>query len=129
MNKCSIHADDFPGARGVCEHARRNEEYCPGCPDDPNSDQNRIATLEADLAAARAKAKAFQESSEKLNGLLLKAEAERDAAQADAERLEWMLNEPEGARHLLSLLQAKRGDKDAFKTMVDRIRNAARGAA
>lgn len=42
-------------------------------------------------------------------------------ARRDAERYEWILREPEAARHLLHLLQQGKGDKEAFSTMVDRI--------
>lgn len=37
------------------------------------------------------------------------------------ERYEWMLNDPESARHLLSLLMQGKGSRDDFERMIDRI--------
>lgn len=53
-------------------------------------------------------------------------ELERKLAEraADAERFEWCLDEPEGAQHLLYLLKNKKGDKESFRKMLDRIRES-----
>jgi hypothetical protein len=39
----------------------------------------------------------------------------------DARRYRWIIDEPEGARHLLNLLREKKGDKVSFGNMIDRI--------
>lgn len=43
------------------------------------------------------------------------------AMAADARRFRLMLRDPEGARHLLHLLQQGKGDEAAFRKMLDRI--------
>jgi hypothetical protein len=45
-----------------------------------------------------------------------------EQAVRDAARYEWMLDEPEGAQHLLNLLKQKKGTKEDFGKMIDRIR-------
>lgn len=40
---------------------------------------------------------------------------------ADVKRFEWILDEPEAAKHLLTLLGKGKGDKTSFRKMVDRI--------
>ena len=44
------------------------------------------------------------------------------------ERYEWLLDNPESARHLLGLLAQGKGDRDAFTKMVARIMVSERGA-
>ena len=49
--------------------------------------------------------------------------AERDAQLAAvSSRYEWLLDEPEGATHLLNLLKNKKGTKADFSAMIDRIK-------
>jgi hypothetical protein len=48
-------------------------------------------------------------------------ERELAAALADAQRLEWIMDEPEAARHLLNLLMHGKGTRDDFTKMIDRI--------
>jgi predicted Fe-S protein YdhL (DUF1289 family) len=55
-----------------------------------------------------------------------------DDAKAMAERYRWIVANPESARHLLRLLQQRKGDEEAFAKMIDRIitsENAARSRA
>ena len=40
---------------------------------------------------------------------------------ADAERFRFLVDDPETARHLLSLLQQKKGNEDSLRKMIDRI--------
>lgn len=44
--------------------------------------------------------------------------------EADAIRFHWMLNEPEGAQHLLNLLRQGKGSQSDFRRMIDRIINS-----
>jgi hypothetical protein len=60
---------------------------------------------------------------------LLQAAALLSSREADGERYQQLLDDPETGRHLLLLLSQKRGDKAAFSSMLDRIKeskNAAR---
>lgn len=61
----------------------------------------------------------------------LEAQSESASSDADdARRFRALLIDPEGARHLLHLLQQRKGDEAAFRSMIDRIeasREAARG--
>lgn len=59
---------------------------------------------------------------------LARTQAECDALRKDAERFEWVLTDPEGARHLLHLMQQGKGDKDSFRGMIDRILRAKNAA-
>lgn len=46
----------------------------------------------------------------------------------DARRFRVLLKDPVGARHLLHLLQQGKGDEAAFRSMIDRIDQSARGS-
>ena len=53
-----------------------------------------------------------------------------ESVEADAARFRWMVGEPEGARHLLSLLQREGSSKaGSFRSMIDRISTSQRNAA
>lgn len=53
---------------------------------------------------------------------LLAMDAILTEALKDAARYVWVVNEPEGAMHLLNLLKNKRGNSTDFGNMIDRIR-------
>lgn len=50
-------------------------------------------------------------------GDMLQAEVDTE----DAIRYRWILDHPDGARHLLHLLEQGKGDKKSFSKMIDRI--------
>lgn len=53
----------------------------------------------------------------------MQTEESRESA-ARLARYEWMLADPETARHLLLLLSQGKGDRDAFERMIDRIQTS-----